>query len=154
MNEENKTDLDPIEQLLQKGGRREQVNQKRFDRVEQHAFEHWQRAVEANRFQERGRKRRLIVTRLAMAATVVLAAILLPRVFAPVPLVADVVTTVGIVESGVPGEPRPVEDQSRGWEVREVHGPRLRRPGVAATTGRRSACARPWAAARAGFGGS
>jgi len=105
MNTENKSAMDPVEKLLKFGGRREQADKERSDRVEQHSFEHWQRTVESRRFQERGRRRKLIGVRFALAASVILAAVMLPKVFAPTPFVADVVSTVGVVESGARGEP-------------------------------------------------
>ena len=105
MNTENKSAMDPVESLLRRGGRREQVDQERFDRVERHSFEHWQRTTEARRFQERGRRRKVMGIRVALAASVVLAAVMLPKVLAPTPVVADVVSIVGVVESGARGEP-------------------------------------------------
>jgi ferric-dicitrate binding protein FerR (iron transport regulator) len=105
MNDENRIAMDTVEKLLKYGGCREQVDKERSDRVEQTTFEHWQRTIEARRFQERRRRRSVIGTRFALAASVILAVVLLPKVFAPTPFAASVVATVGVVESGARGEP-------------------------------------------------
>ena len=105
MSSQNETRIDPLEKLLKYAGRRESADPRRAERVEQHLTRHWHQLVQNRQAAERRRRATVIGGGLAVAASLVMAVILLPRILIPSPVVAHIETIIGIVESGARGEP-------------------------------------------------
>ena len=102
MNEPN-TDL--LEKMLQYAGRRESVDTQRMDRVEQQLWNQWRQLIQKRRVATRRRQAKAVSFGVALAASLVIAVIYLPRAVAPSRVVALVANVVGSVENGARGQP-------------------------------------------------
>jgi len=105
MNSKNETGTDPLEKLIKYAGRRESVDPQRIERVEQQLTRHWHQLIQNRQAAARRRRVTVFGSGLAVAASLVMAVILLPRILTQSLVVAHVATTIGAVESGARGEP-------------------------------------------------
>lgn len=102
---EVKTETDPLEKLLQYAGRREAVDRRRAQRVEEHLFSRWRDLVRERRMRQRRRRVKMIGGGLALAAGVAMVVVILLPGVTPAPIVAEVERSVGTVLGGERGEP-------------------------------------------------
>jgi len=101
----NEAGRDPLETLLMYAGRRESADPRHSERIEQHLYSHWQQLIQNRHAAAQRRRVRVFAGGFAVAASLIMAAVILPRVLAPSPVVGHVATTIGVVESGARGKP-------------------------------------------------
>ncbi len=94
---------DPLERILPLAGRREPVDSKRTERVERQTHERWQRMLARRRAADRRRRISWIGGGVAVAASLLAAVLVIPRLVPQAPVVATVVTVLGSPETGARG---------------------------------------------------
>jgi ferric-dicitrate binding protein FerR (iron transport regulator) len=103
MSTKNTGERDPLEKIFLVGGRREPVDAARASAVERRTRERWQRMLARRRNAQRRRRFTWAVGGAALAASVMVAVILMSRQVNDAPMIATVVNLIGTPETGARG---------------------------------------------------
>lgn len=101
----NESENDPLETLIKNAGHRETTDANVSERVEKHLHAHWQQLVQQGRRKQRRKRIATFGGGLAIAASLILAVIILQPGYDPTVIVAHVENSVGEAQSGERGEP-------------------------------------------------